>query len=108
LKLSSIDSEEKAKGLLKATILIEEKLIPTLIDEDPDSKMEGYAVVDKVHGELGRVSYVGGNEVNPLLVIEKDGYELIIPLNDEFVLSVDDEKHLIEVSTPEGLLDLNS
>ena len=41
-----------------------------------------------------------------LFEIEKDGKQVLIPMNDEFIEKVDKKNRQIKVTTPEGLIDL--
>ncbi len=44
--------------------------------------------------------------LNLLFEIDRDGIEILIPMNDEFIAKVDRENKTIFVETPEGLIDL--
>ena len=41
-----------------------------------------------------------------MAVINTDKKELLVPLNDEFIDDIDHDKRIIQMSLPEGLLDL--
>ena len=58
-------------------------------------------------GELGEVVEVDTATVNTLFVVEQeDGEELLIPAQEEFIVEINQEKKLITVELPEGLLNL--
>ena len=60
-----------------------------------------------IHGELGEVVEVDTATVNTLFVVEQeDGEELLIPAQEEFIVEINQEKKLITVELPEGLLNL--
>ena len=44
--------------------------------------------------------------VNTLFVVEKDGEELLVPAQEEFIVGIDQRRKLITVELPEGLLNL--
>jgi len=67
----------------------------------------GYMVTDKNHGELGEITNVIEHPGNVLMSISKDHNEILIPFNDAFVLAVDHDTKIIQVDTPEGLIELN-
>jgi 16S rRNA processing protein RimM len=46
------------------------------------------------------------SDMNPLLQIEAEGGEILIPAADEFIVSVDEERREIALSVPEGLTEL--
>ena len=66
----------------------------------------GFAVLDKSHGEIGRVQDVYEMPSNALLSVKNGEKEILIPLRDEILLSVDREKKVIEIDAPEGLIDI--
>lgn len=62
---------------------------------------------DVHHGLLGEVVDVDTTTVNTLFVVKQEGEELLVPAQEEFILGIDQEKKLITVELPEGLLDLD-
>ena len=67
----------------------------------------GFRMEDVRHGELGEVVEVDTTTVNTLFVVEQeDGEELLIPAQEEFIVEINQEKKLITVELPEGLLNL--
>ena len=66
----------------------------------------GFAVLDKSHGEIGTVQDVYEMPLNALLSVKNGEKEILVPLRDEILLSVDREKKVIEIDAPEGLIDL--
>lgn len=67
----------------------------------------GFRVEDVQHGELGEVVAVDNSTVNTLFVIEKDGEELLLPAQEEFIVNIDQMHRVITVNVPEGLLSLD-
>ncbi len=72
--------------------------------------LEGCRVVEQDSGkELGTVRRLDGESGNPRLVVDTpEGKELLIPYAEEICRRIDTEAKLIEVTLPEGLLDLNT
>jgi 16S rRNA processing protein RimM len=67
----------------------------------------GFRMEDVRHGELGEVVEVDTATVNTLFVVEQeDGEELLVPAQEEFIVEINQEKKLITVELPEGLLNL--
>lgn len=71
------------------------------------SGLKGFEV--QIHQQKGNGTVIDYLDIsgNPLLVIDWDGTELMVPANDEFILDFDQEKKLIKFELPEGLIDLN-
>jgi len=67
--------------------------------------MVGYKVFDSVHGEIGVVDHIEESPNNPLLVIHSGKKEILLPLNGDFLESIDEEKREVHIDAPEGLID---
>ena len=82
VKLEGIDSEEKAKALVKASIYINRSDMSA-----PDSDraalraIEGYRVFDSEHGDIGVIDHIEESANNPLMVIFHGKKEILLPLN---------------------------
>lgn len=59
-----------------------------------------------MYGMLGKIIWVNDDTANVLFVLEREGKELLIPAIDEFVTGIDEEKKILNMRIPEGLLDL--
>ncbi len=64
----------------------------------------GFVVVDTVEdGEYSVTDFFDHPE-NPLLLLECEGREVMLPLKADYILSVDHQKKVIEAAFPEGLV----
>jgi 16S rRNA processing protein RimM len=70
------------------------------------SAIEGFTVIDHVHGEIGTVSSVLELPEQDLLQIDFKGKEILIPVVDEIVKKIDMKNKIIMVEAPEGLIDI--
>ena len=70
--------------------------------------MSGWEVHDTQAGLLGTLLRVEDNPGQSLLVVDRaDGQSpLLIPLVDEFLVGIDEERERIDVDVPAGLLSL--
>jgi 16S rRNA processing protein RimM len=66
----------------------------------------GYTIEDKNFGEVGKIVGVNDTTAQALFEVENNGKEILIPMNDEFIIKVDRKNKTIFVETPEGLIDL--
>lgn len=109
LMLDGIDTEEKARNLTGKDVYfpLAHRIIPEEEDLEEADFLEGFTAVDKRTGLLGTITYVDESTMNTLLVIERMGKELLVPLHEELVLSIDQEKRQILMDLPSGLLDLD-
>jgi 16S rRNA processing protein RimM len=62
--------------------------------------------MDKKHGHIGEVETVLDFPQQAILQIKKGEHEILIPVKDQFVLSVDRTSKTIQVNAPEGLIEL--
>jgi 16S rRNA processing protein RimM len=66
----------------------------------------GFEVVDENHGNIGVVVDTYDSAAHPIMAVEKNEQEILIPLTDDVLKRVDRKSKKIEVKTPEGLVDL--
>ncbi|MEG9327801.1 16S rRNA processing protein RimM [Salinimicrobium catena] len=107
VKFEEVDSEEDAEDLLKCDLYLPLNLLPKL-EEDQFYYHEiiGFSVEDENYGSVGKITGINDTTAQALFEIEKDGRQILIPMNDEFLQKVDKKNKTIFVRTPEGLIDL--
>ena len=106
VKLEGIDTEEKAKALVKSTIYINRSdMSAPDTDRAALRAIEGFRVFDTEHGDIGVVERIEESPNNPLLVILHGKKEILLPLNGDFFESIDEEKREVHIDAPEGLID---
>ncbi len=108
VKLEGIDTAERARMFTNVEVYFPVKHA----EEAEDGELSwnffvGFRMEDVRHGELGEVVEVDTTTVNTRFVVEQeDGEELLIPAQEEFIVEINQEKKLITVELPEGLLNL--
>lgn len=73
---------------------------------DDFSALSGFMVFDQTLGNIGLVSEVIEVAGQLLLMIKKDGKEILIPAQAPILSGIDDKKKIISVDLPEGLLEI--
>uniref|UniRef100_UPI0035624F81 ribosome maturation factor RimM n=1 Tax=Muriicola sp. TaxID=2020856 RepID=UPI0035624F81 len=66
----------------------------------------GFKLVDSKYGDIGTIVSVNDSAAQALFVADKDGKQLLIPINDEIITEIDRIEKTIFVKTPEGLVSL--
>ncbi len=66
----------------------------------------GFKVIDQAKGEIGICQDFLEVSNNPIMQIDHDGREILIPASQNFVTKVDRENHVLEINAPEGLIDV--
>lgn len=107
VKFEDVDSEEDADDLMKAEIYLPLDLLPKLEgDKFYFHEVIGFNIVDRDFGKVGTITHINDSTAQALFEIDRDGVEILIPMNDEFIDKVDREQRTVFVKTPEGLIDL--
>ena len=107
VKFEEVDSEEDAEDLMKCDLHLPLNLLPELNeDQFYFHEVIGFTVEDLNYGVVGILTGVNDTTSQALFEVEKDGKQILIPMNDEFLQKVDKKNQTIYVKTPEGLIDL--
>ena len=107
IKFEDVDTEEDADALIKTDLYLPLDLLPKLEgDKFYFHEVIGFAIIDSNYGDVGILKGINDSTAQALFEIDKDGIEILIPMNDEFIVKVDRKNKTIEFKTPEGLIDL--
>mgnify|MGYP006377178319 FL=1 len=105
-----IDNEMDAKELIKRDIYIHKKFLAEGIDVsvmEGNSYFIGFSIFSEEEKYIGEVVDIDDTTENVLFLLhDKNGNELIIPASDDFVVNIDEQRKIIIMSLPEGLLSL--
>ena len=74
--------------------------------EDEEEDLTGWTVLDADGKPVGTVTAHEDIPGNPCIWVETGHGEVLVPLHEELVLEVDEEKETLRMEIPEGLLDL--
>lgn len=107
LKFEDVDTEEDADALMKAELYLPLAALPQLEgNKFYFHEVIGFTIIDKNFGEVGRITSINDSTAQSLFVLDRAGQEILIPMNDEFILEVNRANKTISVETPEGLIEL--
>lgn len=105
IKLEGVSTIEEAQKLKGFNVFMK---IPKRSSEEqgfyPD-QLNDFSVHDSNYGLIGKITGIGGSPENPLIEINAQGREILIPINAPFILKVDKRKKMIEVELPDGYLE---
>ncbi|WP_435578363.1 ribosome maturation factor RimM [Gilvibacter sp.] len=100
-------SEEEADALLGCELYLPLDLLPPLEgNKFYFHEIIGFTIKDMNHGEVGKITAVNDQTAQDLFIIDADGTEVLIPINDTFIKEVNREQQFILLETPPGLIDL--
>ncbi len=107
LKFEDVDTEADADALIKSELYLPLNLLPKLEgDKFYYHEVIGFTITDSNFGTVGIIKAINDTTAQALFEIDRNGTEILIPMNDEFIVKVDKPNKTIEVKTPEGLIDL--
>ncbi len=67
----------------------------------------GFTVIDHDLGRLGTIVDFHDISGNPLFVVDHNGTEILIPVNEDLIVKVSEKKREITFDLPSGLIELN-
>jgi 16S rRNA processing protein RimM len=107
IKFEDVDDLPSAEHLLKSDLYLPATDLP-LLEEGKFYYHEviGYNVLDKTLGEVGVICEIYEFPNQDLLGVMHQGKEVLIPINDDIILSVTHESKTMQVDLPTGLLDV--
>jgi len=107
LKFEDVDTETDADAILKSDLYLPLDLLPKLEgNQFYFHEIIGFTVTDNAFGEVGVIKGVNDSTAQALFEIDRNGVEILIPMNDDFIIEVNRDTKTILVDVPEGLIDL--
>ena len=107
VKLEGIGTVERAMDLVKAQLWLPLSALPPLKgNKFYFHEVIGFTVMDEVHGNIGTVESVLDFPQQKILQVKNGDKEILVPVLKHILKKVDRPNRIIEVSTPEGLVEL--
>ncbi len=106
LKLNFVNSEKEAVEFVGRTLWVEKDKI-LLNNGEPDFELSGFDVFD-FNTHIGRVENIVEIPGNPLItLLSQQKKEILIPLNEQFIVEIDTTNKKLFLQLPEGLIEIN-
>ena len=111
MKLEDVDSLEAAGALTNKVIFMRESdLSEKQVEEVPLTSMfdilPGYLMIDKKAGNVGEILEIMEFPQQIMASVQFGKKEILIPLNDDFIQDINQQKKEMLMELPEGLLEL--
>lgn len=112
VKFEGVDNRSQAESLQRKELYIEtEKIVPYLDDSDEGwDYLLGYTVIVKndnspplILGTIEGIVYLTEHELAQVFYEQK---EILLPLNEVFIVEIEEDKQQIYFELPEGLLEI--
>lgn len=104
IKFEFIGNVEEAKSISGHDVYLDpgtDPVVPT--GKASMHTVRGYRSYDRSTGYLGPVTDYMEHEMNPVLVVDHHGKELMVPAVDEIIVEINHRKKTILFDLPEGL-----
>ncbi|WP_142784169.1 ribosome maturation factor RimM [Changchengzhania lutea] len=107
IRFEDVDTEADADAIMKSGLYLPLDLLPKLEgNKFYFHEVIGLTMMDVNYGTVGIIKGINDSTAQSLFEVEHDGKEILIPMNDEFIVKIDRENKTVIVETPEGLIEL--
>lgn len=107
VKFEDVDTIDQAATLVRSSLFLEKsKRAKKGRGEFYDDEIVGFTVTDETAGDLGTVTGIVQAGANKLISIDREGTEILIPVNAPFIQGINKSKRTIRVILPDGYLDI--
>ena len=105
VKFEDVKNESEAMKLINYEIFLPMEELPKLEGKKfYYHEVIGFKVIDINHGEIGEITHINDQTPQHLFVVKSSGKEILIPINDDFILDLDRINKIVNLKIPEGLL----
>ncbi|GGG83556.1 hypothetical protein GCM10007415_15770 [Parapedobacter pyrenivorans] len=109
LFLADVDHIDSAKALVRKKVYLPNNKKP---ERDADdfrlTDLKGFAVYDRTYGKLGEIIAVHQYPQQYVAAVIYKENELLFPLTDQLIVSIDRKDNSLQVDLPDGLVDVYS
>lgn len=105
ISFEDVQSEKYAKRLVGSSVYLFSDEIIIEEQETSVSRFTGFLLVDSELGEIGKIERVDDYSGNLVFTLNRNGRELLVPFNDDFVVEIKETDKIIVLHLPEGLLE---
>ena len=112
VKIDGIDGDAEVSKLVNKTVWA----LKSDLADDEDGEADdgfyaedliGYTATDDASGLTGEITGVDDTTDNVLFIVKTgEGKNILIPVADEFIVTIDTDTKTVEMDLPDGLLDL--
>jgi 16S rRNA processing protein RimM len=107
VQFEEVENEADADALLGANLYLPLALLPKLSgDQFYFHEIIGFTAKDTNFGEIGLITGVNDATAQALFEIDRNGKQILIPVNDDFIQKVDRANKTIVLEVPNGLIEL--
>ena len=108
VKFEGIENQIQAARYTHLPVYLPRKMVAGTINSQETLIWDyfvGFSVFNQHLQELGVIQGVDSSTINVLFAVQKGKEEFLIPATEDFVTKIDDEKKIIYLNLPEGLIE---
>ena len=106
MKFDGIDTMERAKELTGCDVYFPRELTDSDEGNMSWSEIVGFSIIHAGTGQvIGKIASIDDSTLNILFCLENGS---LIPASEELITDIDQEKRIITINIPDGLLELNN
>lgn len=107
VKFEGIDTQERARELTHCDVYFPYSLSDGNEQQFSWNEIVGFNLIDAdTQQPVGEITAIDDSTINILFHVERDGEEILIPASDELIQSVSMDQREIEITLPDGILDI--
>ncbi len=107
VSLEDIETVEDAQLLKGALVFLPTSVLPDLSEDEMYlHDYIGFTIIESAKGTLGKIKGIVDLPNNLLIELDYREKEVLLPLQDQFILKTDKSKQELHMKLPEGLLEV--
>jgi len=107
VQFEDVDSEEEADQLLGCAVYLPLSMLPKLEgNQFYFHEVIGFEIEDQRLGVFGIIQSINDTTAQPLFEVLNGEVEILVPMIDQFLVTIDREHKKVIMNLPEGLLDI--
>lgn len=105
VKFEDLDDEVSVARYSNSTVFLpKESMSEEMHAESEWDYFLGFSVADKTLGDIGKIEEIDTSTLNVLFVVRNNEAEYLIPATEDFILEIDENRRVIRMDLPEGLI----
>lgn len=109
IKLDEVDTPQQAELYTSKSAFLERKEIKIASDEEDETHpWIGYQVIDQEEQLRGSIASIEAYPNQLMSFIVNENHSFMMPIHEDTVMNVDENKQIIQINLPEGIEDLFS
>jgi 16S rRNA processing protein RimM len=108
ISFEEVTTREATRSIANSELLLKEKDVDRYFEEEEEDEwlaLIGYTLQGEDGTVLGEITNVIDNTIQPVAVFSLNGNEIMVPLAEELIVEIDDEKEVVILRIPEGLIE---